>query len=60
MAKGLPKSKLVVMEHSAHFPFFEENYLFTQWVRQFIAATSESLDDRMTPASVAESKSGSR
>jgi proline iminopeptidase len=60
LAKGLPKSKLVVMEHSAHFPFFEENYLFTQWVRQFLASTSESLDDRMSPPPATGSTSGSR
>jgi proline iminopeptidase len=60
LAKGLPKSKMVVMEHSAHFAFFEENYLFTQWVRQFMASTSESLDDGMTPSPAAGSKSGGR
>ena len=47
LAGGLPRSKLVVMEHSAHFPFFEENYLFTEWVRQFIASTNDQLNDRV-------------
>lgn len=60
LANGLPQSKLVVMEHSAHFPFFEENYLFTQWVRQFMAGTSNSVGEKMSPASVAGSTSGAR
>ncbi|HEX8092176.1 MAG TPA: alpha/beta hydrolase [Blastocatellia bacterium] len=50
LAKGLSQSRLVVMEHSAHFPFFEENYLFTQWVRQFMASTPKSPDERMSHA----------
>ncbi len=49
LAESLPSSKFVVMEHSAHFPFFEENYMFTQWVRRFMAGTSDMLDDRMSP-----------
>jgi proline iminopeptidase len=48
LAEGLPKSRLVVMEHSGHFPFIEENYLFTQWVRQFVAATADFAKDRIT------------
>jgi proline-specific peptidase len=60
LAEKLPSSRFVVMEHSAHFPFFEENYLFTQWVRQFIAGTTDMLDDRMTPAPVTASSSGKR
>jgi proline iminopeptidase len=60
LARNLPQSKLVVMEHSAHFPFFEENYLFTQWVKQFMASTSRSFDERMPPAEVAGTTSGSR
>ena len=47
LANGLPQSRLVVLEHSGHFPFFEENYLFTEWVRQFMVATSTQTDDRM-------------
>lgn len=60
LAEGLPKSRLVVMEHSAHFPFFEENYMFTQWVRQFIAGTTTMEDDRTMPTQVTTSTSGSR
>jgi len=47
LANGLPQSRLVVLEDSGHFPFFEENYLFTEWVRQFMVATSTQTDDRM-------------
>ena len=61
LADGLPKSRLVVMEHSAHFPFFEENYMFTQWVRQFIAGTTSMEDDRTMPTMVTTAaSSGSR
>ncbi|MEK6410520.1 MAG: alpha/beta hydrolase [Acidobacteriota bacterium] len=59
LASGLPQSRLVMMEHSGHFPFFEENYLFTEWVRRFMNATSGREDDRTTRAPVTES-SGSR
>lgn len=55
LATGLPKSRLVMMEHSGHFPFFEENYLFTEWVRKFIVATSGVQDDRTTRGPVTES-----
>jgi len=48
LASGLPKSRLVVMEHSGHFPFFEENYLFTEWVRQFMVATNSSVNDKIS------------
>lgn len=40
LAGALPQSRLVMMEHSGHFPFFEENYLFTEWVRGFLMDTS--------------------
>jgi len=40
LARGLARAKLVTMERSGHFPFFEENYLFTEWVRQFMLATN--------------------
>jgi proline iminopeptidase len=60
LAKGLPQSKLVVMEHSAHFPFFEENYLFTQWVRQFMASTSKSPDEKISHATAAGPTGGAR
>lgn len=60
LAGGLPQSRLVVMEHSGHFPFFEENYLFTEWVRQFMAATTSMEDDRTTTRPTAETSGGSR
>ena len=60
LANGLPHSKMVVMEHSAHFPFFEENYMFTQWVRQFMHSTSDMFDDRATPGPAAASLTGER
>ena len=60
LANGLPQSRLVVLEHSGHFPFFEENYLFTEWVRQFMAATSGVQDDRTIRGAVTESSGGSR
>jgi proline iminopeptidase len=46
LATGIPRSKLVMMEHSGHFPFFEENYLFTEWVHRFMVGTSSPQDDR--------------
>jgi proline iminopeptidase len=60
LANGLPQSRLVVLEHSGHFPIFEENYLFTEWVRQFMAATSGIQADRTTRGPAAESSGGSR
>lgn len=59
LANGLPQSRLVVLEHSGHFPFFEENYMFTEWVRQFMIATSTQSDDR-TVRRVAASSDVSR
>jgi hypothetical protein len=35
-----------VLQHSGHFPFFEENFLFTEWVRQFINGTADLQEDR--------------
>lgn len=60
LATGLPQSRLVVMQHSGHFPFFEENYLFTEWVRGFMTATSGQRDDRTTRGPLTESSGGSR
>ena len=59
LASRLPQSRLVVMEHSGHFPFFEENYLFTEWVHQFMTATSGQRDDSKTRGPVTESSGGS-
>jgi proline iminopeptidase len=60
LAGGLPRSKFVVMEHSAHFPFFEENYMFTQWVRQFMRGTDDHLDDRAPRSAGVALTAGSR
>jgi proline iminopeptidase len=60
LASGLPQSRLVMLEHSGHFPFFEENYLFTEWVRQFMLATSGTGDDRTTRGPVGSSSDGAR
>lgn len=60
LANGLPQSRLVVLEHSGHFPFFEENYLFTEWVRQFMIATSSQTDDRTIRGAVNDGSGGSR
>jgi proline iminopeptidase len=50
LAKGMPLARMVVMEHSAHYPFIEENFMFTEWVRQFMAATTDMHDDRTIAA----------
>ncbi|HWN97945.1 MAG TPA: alpha/beta fold hydrolase [Blastocatellia bacterium] len=60
LASGLQRSKFVVMEHSAHFPFFEENYLFTQWVRQFMASTNDHSNERVPTRARVALNSGSR
>jgi proline iminopeptidase len=60
LANALPSSRLVVMEHSGHFPFFEENYLFTEWVRQFMAGTSNMTDEIKSGPSAVSSASGKR
>jgi proline iminopeptidase len=36
IADGVPNGRLVVMERSGHYPFFEENHTFTQWVKTFL------------------------
>ncbi len=36
IAEGVPSGRLVVLERSGHYPFFEENHLFTEWVRTFL------------------------
>ncbi|MFY9556047.1 MAG: alpha/beta hydrolase [Blastocatellia bacterium] len=60
LASGLPQSRLVLMEHSGHFPFFEENYLFTEWVRKFMTSTSGLRDDRTQHTAGTVSSDGSR
>lgn len=59
LAKGLPQSRLVVLEHSGHFPIFEENYLFTEWTRQFMIGTTTLEDDRAMPTEAAVSAAAS-
>jgi proline iminopeptidase len=36
IADGVADGRLVVLERSGHYPFFEENHLFTEWVRAFM------------------------
>jgi proline iminopeptidase len=36
IADGVADGRLVVLERSGHYPFFEENHLFTEWVRTFM------------------------
>jgi proline iminopeptidase len=60
LAGGLPRSKFVVLEQSAHFPFFEENYLFTEWVHKFILSTNDRGDDRVARSTTAALTAGSR
>jgi len=60
LASGLPQGKLVVMEQSAHFPIFEENYLFTQWVRQFMARTSGVEDEQLVMRPVSRASSSGK
>jgi proline iminopeptidase len=60
LASGLPRSKFVVMDQSAHFPFFEENYLFTEWVRRFMSSTNNPMDERAARMSSVASTGRSR
>jgi proline iminopeptidase len=53
LKKGFPYSRLAVMNHSAHFPFIEENFLFTEWVRQFMAGTVDLKEDLDIPQEIA-------
>lgn len=45
LAAGIQGSRLVVLDHSAHFPFLEENYLFTEWAWRFIMATGDRVNE---------------
>lgn len=36
LADGIPNSRLVEMPHSGHYPFYENNYLFTEWIKTFL------------------------
>ncbi|GEM_PF-1073500 len=58
LARGIRSSRLAVMNHSGHFPFFEENFLFTEWVRQFIVGTADLQDDLDIPQQIASPGAG--
>jgi proline iminopeptidase len=60
LAQGLPQSRFVVLEHSGHFPIFEENYLFTEWVRQFMIGTASFENDPAPSLTAVTSASGKR
>jgi proline iminopeptidase len=32
----MPNAQLVVLENSGHYPFYEENYLWTKWIYTFL------------------------
>lgn len=36
IADGVPNGRLVVLERSGHYPFYEENQLFTSWIETFM------------------------
>ena len=36
IADGIPNARLVVLDQSGHYPFYEENARFTQWIRTFM------------------------
>lgn len=59
LAQALPQSRFVVLEHSGHFPIFEENYLFTEWTRQFMIGTMPLEDDGRMPTEAATSAAAS-
>jgi proline iminopeptidase len=48
LASELPRARLVVLQQSGHFPFIEESYIFTQWIRQFMLATGDFGTDWLT------------
>lgn len=58
LASALPHARLVMLEHSGHFPFFEENYLFTEWVRQFMTATSGRVESEALRSAAPETSGG--
>ncbi|HWP44064.1 MAG TPA: alpha/beta fold hydrolase [Blastocatellia bacterium] len=58
LAKAIPSARMVVMEHSAHFPFIEENFMFTEWVRRFLASTADLGDDSALSAPVVTQTGG--
>jgi proline iminopeptidase len=60
LAAGLPQGMLVVMNQSGHFPFFEENYMFTQWVHRFLDGTGDFQTDAVTSAPTNITSSGTQ
>ena len=56
LASHIPQARLVVLEQSGHFPFSEENYLFTQWVKLFVLSTGDLKNDWITAPPVDSSK----
>lgn len=60
LAQGLPQSRFVVLEHSGHFPIFEENYLFTEWVREFMRGTAVNESEHAPSVAAVASSSGKR
>lgn len=36
LVDGIPNSRYVELPHSGHYPFFEDNHLFTEWVKTFL------------------------
>ncbi len=53
LATGIPNARLAVFKHSGHFPFIEENFMFTEWVRQFFAGTVDLQEDLDIPLEIA-------
>ncbi len=53
LAAGIPNARLAVFKHSGHFPFIEENFMFTEWVRQFFAGTVDLQEDLDIPLEIA-------
>ena len=60
LAKQLPQGTLVVMNQSGHFPFFEENYMFSQWVHRFLDGTGDLHTDDVTSAPTNITSSGTQ
>jgi proline iminopeptidase len=56
LASHIPQARLVVLEQSGHFPFAEENYLFTEWVKLFVLHTGDLGNDWITAPPVDSSK----
>ncbi|MBI3653256.1 MAG: alpha/beta fold hydrolase [Acidobacteria bacterium] len=53
MKKGFPSARLAVLRYSGHFPFIEENFMFTEWVRQFMSGTVDLKEDLDVPQEIA-------